>query len=155
MSENPDNRQQLSAHIAQRRSAIVAYLRRAKPRRNRLVNIAVIGSALAAALTVGPAVGGTRFTSAVQDIFSLDNDSTVWRVLCLGAALLSLVAALATNLSNSHLVSAQVSAAEACSAELDGLESAVAFGHLPVEDAVKLYGQYVAKVSFIDALPGG
>lgn len=155
MNENPDDRQQLSVHIARRRTAINSYLSRAKPRRNRLVNVAVIGSTLAAALTAGPAVGGTRFTSGVQDIFSLADDSTVWRVLCLGAVLLSLAAALATNLSNSHSVSAQVSAAEACSAELDGLEFAVAFGHLPIDDAVTLYGQYVAKVSFIADTQGG
>ena len=69
------------------------------------------------------------------------------------AVLLSLAAALATNLANSHALSAQVSAAEACSAELDGLESALAFGHLPIDDAVELYRQYVAKVSFIDNAP--
>ncbi len=155
MSEPTDNRQQLAAHIARRRSEINSYLRRAKPRRKRLVNVSVTGSTLAAAVTVGPSVGGTDFTSAVQSIFSLANDSTVWRILCLCAVFLSVGAALATNLSNSHSASEHLSAAEAASAELDGLESAVAFGHLPIEDAVKLYGQYTAKVSFISQPPGG
>ncbi len=153
MSEDPQARQELSARIRERRVGVAAFLRRARPRRNRLTNIAIIGSSLAAAFTVGPAVGGTRFTAAVQDAFSFRDDSTVWRVLCLAAVLLSLAAALATNLANSHALSAQVSAAEACSAELDGLESALAFGHLPMDDAVELYRQYVAKVSFIDNAP--
>ncbi|MGO4384981.1 hypothetical protein [Specibacter sp. RAF43] len=153
MSEDPQARQELSAHIIQRRSSILAFLRDARPRRNRLINISIFGSALAAVLTVGPAVGGTRFTGAVQGIFSLHDDSIVWRVLCLAAVLLSLAAALATNLANSHAVAAQVTAAEACSAELDGLVSALAFGHLPTDNAVELYRQYVAKVSFIDDAP--
>lgn len=153
MSEDPQARQELSARIHQRRVGVAAFLRRARPRRNRLTNIAIIGSALAAAVTVGPAVGGNRFTAAVQGVFSLRDDSTVWRILCLAAVLLSLAAALATNLANSHALSVQVSAAEACNAELDGLESALAFGHLPIDDAVELYRQYVAKVSFIDDSP--
>ena len=153
MSEDPQVRQELSARIHQRRGSVAAYLRRARPRRNRLTNISIVGSALAAAFTVGPAVGGTRFTVAVQDIFSLRDDSVVWRVLCLAAVLLSLAAALATNLANSHALATQVSAAEACSAELEGLESALAFGHLPIDDAVGLYRQYVAKVPFIEDPP--
>lgn len=153
MSEDPQVRQELSAHIQQRRSSIMGFLRTARPRRNRLTNMSVFGSALAAVLTVGPAMGGTRFTAAIQGIFSLRDDAIVWRVLCLAAVVLSLAAALATNLANSHAVAAQVSAAEACSAELDGLESALAFGHLPTDDAVALYRQYVTKVAFIDDAP--
>ncbi|MGA7205550.1 MAG: hypothetical protein WBX27_13070 [Specibacter sp.] len=154
MSEDPQARQQLSAHIERRRSNIRSFLGRARPRRNRLTTVAVVGSTLAAALTVGPAIGGTRFTTGIQGILSLRDDSIVWRVLCMVAVLLSLAAALATNLANSHAISSQVSAAEACSAELDGLESALAFGHLPTDDAIDLYRQYVAKVSFIDDDPG-
>lgn len=150
MTEDPQARQDLSARIHQRRASVLAFLRTARPRRNRLTNISIVGSALAAVLTLGPAVGGTRFTGAVQGIFSLRDDSTVWRVLCLAAVLLSLAAALATNLANSHALAQQVSAAEACSAELDGLESALQFGHLPIDNAVEMYRQYVAKVSFID-----
>ncbi|WP_245933599.1 hypothetical protein [Arthrobacter livingstonensis] len=153
MSDGPQERQQLSARIEQRRSAVMAFLRKARPRRNRLTNISIVGSALAAVLTVGPAVGGTRFTGALQGIFSLGDDSIVWRVLCLAAVLLSLAAALSTSLANSHAVAAQVSAAEACNAELDGLEAALAFGQLPTDKAVELYRQYVAKVSFIDDAP--
>ncbi|WP_104091122.1 hypothetical protein [Arthrobacter sp. GMC3] len=150
MTEDPQARQDLSARIHQRRASVLAFLRTARPRRNRLTNISIVGSALAAVLTLGPAVGGTRFTGAVQGIFSLRDDSTVWRVLCLAAVILSLAAALATNLANSHSLAQQVSAAEACSAELDGLESALQFGHLPIDNAVEMYRQYVAKVSFID-----
>ncbi|WP_113717200.1 hypothetical protein [Arthrobacter dokdonensis] len=153
MSEDPQARQELSARIEQRRAALTAFLRSARPRRNRLANISIVGSALAALVTVGPAAGGTRFTGAVQGLFSLRDDSLVWRILCLAAVLLSLAAALATNLANSHAVADHVSAAEACNAELDGLETALAFGNLPTENAVDLYRQYVAKVPFIEDAP--
>jgi len=153
MKEEPENRQQLSALIEQRRSNIRSFLQHARPRRSRLTNMSVIGSALAAVLTVGPAAGGTKFTEGLQALLSLDDDSTVWRVLCLAAALSSLAAAVATGLANSHELAARVSAAEACNAELAGLEGALAFGHLRVEDALQLYQQYIAKVVFVDDAP--
>lgn len=153
MKEDPETRQQLSALIEQRRSDIRSFLQHARPHRSRLTNMSVIGSALAAVLTVGPAAGGTKFTEGIQALLSLDDDSTVWRVLCLAAALSSLAAAVATGLANSHELAARVSAAEACSAELAGLEGALAFGHLRLEDAVQLYQQYIAKVAFVDDAP--
>ncbi|MHA7269341.1 hypothetical protein [Arthrobacter sp. HLT1-20] len=153
MSEDPQVRQDLTARIHHRRASVLAFLRTARPRRNRFTHISIIGSALAAVFTVGPAVGGSRFTESVQEVFSLRDDSVVWRVLCLAAVLLSLAAAVATNLANSHALSAQVTAAEAASAELDGLESALKFGTLPTDNAVELYRQYVAKVAFIDDAP--
>lgn len=154
MREDPRTRQQLSELIEERRSNIRSFVRRARPRRNRLTNMSVVGSSMAAALTVGPAVGGTKFTTGVQALFSLQDGSTVWRMLCLGAVLFSLAAALATGLANSHEVAAHVSAAEACSAELAGLEAALSIGHLPLDDAVQLYEQYIAKVPFVDDTPG-
>lgn len=153
MSDEQQLRQDLSARIHQRRGSVLNFLRTARPRRNRLTNISIVGSALAAAFTVGPALGGTKFTGAVQALFSLRDDAIVWRVLCLAAVLLSLAAALATNLANSHALAAQVSAAEAASAELDGLESALSFGQMPTDNAIELYRQYAAKVAFIDDAP--
>ncbi|QDG63649.1 hypothetical protein [Pseudarthrobacter sp. NIBRBAC000502771] len=150
MKEDPATRQQLSELIEQRRANIRTFLRQARPRRNRLINMSVIGSALAAALTVGPAAGGTKFTEGVQALLSLDDDSTVWRILCLLAVLCSLTAAVSTGLSNSHELASRVSAAEACNAELEGLAGALAFGRLHLEDAVRLYQQYIAKVAFVD-----
>jgi len=152
VSEDPQAREELSLHIEQRRSAVKAFLSTARPRRKRLAYISIAGSALAALATVGPAAGGSRFTAAVQGIFSLGDDSIVWRILCLAAVLLSLAAALATNLANSQNVASQVSAAEACNAELDGLETALTFGHMTTDNAVALYRQYVAKVAFIEDL---
>lgn len=101
-------------------SAIRLFLRHERPRRNRLVTTSVVGNALAAGFTVGPAFGGTKFTAEVQEALTLEQSAMVWQVLCLAAMLMSVVAAVATSLANSHSVAAKVSAAEAGIAQLGG-----------------------------------
>ncbi|MFP3463765.1 hypothetical protein R5O87_23250 [Arthrobacter globiformis] len=153
MDESAEPRQRLSDRIDQKQQAIRTYLGRERPRRNRLSNISIVGSALAAMLTAGPAVGGTGFTEAIQGIFNLQEDSVVWRVLCLAAVILSVAAALATNFANSRALGEKVSAAESANAQLEGLQLSLNFGNLAVEDALKLYQQAVAPVAFVDEVP--
>ncbi|MDJ0357583.1 hypothetical protein [Paenarthrobacter sp. PH39-S1] len=153
MPEESGIRQDLLDRIEGKRDGVNAYLHRVRPRRNRLTNISIIGSALAAVLTAGPALGGAPFSSGVQHILSLQDDSTVWRVLCLAALVTSVSATIATNLSKSQDISAEVIAAEACNAELEGLRTSLEFGMLPIREAVKLYQQYVAKVPFVEDTP--
>ncbi|MDP9695465.1 UNVERIFIED_ORG: hypothetical protein J2X79_003042 [Arthrobacter globiformis] len=153
MDESADTRQRLSDRIDQKQQAIRAYLGRERPRRNRLSNISIVGSALAAMLTAGPAVGGTGFTEAIQGIFRLGEDSVVWRFLCLAAVILSVAAALATNFANSRALGEKVSAAESANAQLEGLQLSLSFGNLAVADALKLYQQAVAPVAFVDEVP--
>ncbi|GAA1253255.1 hypothetical protein [Arthrobacter pascens] len=150
MDESADTRQRLSDRIDQKQQTIRSYLGRERPRRNKLSNISIVGSALAAVLTAGPAVGGTGFTEAVRGIFSLDDDSIVWRFLCLAAVIFSVAAALATNFANSHALAEKVSAAEAANAQLEGLQTTLSFGHIAIDEALKLYQQYVAQVPFVD-----
>ncbi len=152
MATEDEDRQRLSEAIERHRRTIRSFLRTARPRQLRLLNVSVVGSALAAAFTLGPAAGGSKFTEAVQRLLSLPSDSTVWQVLCLAAVVLSVAAALATNLANSHGSAAKVSAAETCGAELEGLQVALSFGHIPIDDAVRLYQQYLAKISFLEDL---
>jgi hypothetical protein len=150
MDETADTRQLLASRIEQKQDAVRSYLGRERPRRNRLSNTSIVGSGLAAMLTAGPAFGGTDFTEAVQALFSLESSSVVWRVLCLGAVLLSVAAALATNFANSHSLADRVSAAETCRAQLEGLQDTLNFGNIAIDDALKLYQQYVAQVAFVD-----
>jgi hypothetical protein len=39
---------------------------------------------------------------------------------------------------------------EAARTELEGLSTLLEFGHLSVEDGVKLYQQYITKIPFVD-----
>lgn len=153
MGEMPDARQLLATRIERKQQAVRSYLGRERPRRNKLFNVSITGSALAAVLTAGPAFGGTRFTNALQGVFSLSDDSAIWRVLCLGAVLLSVSSALATNFANSHSIADRVSAAETANAQLEGLQDALSFSQISTEDALKLYQQYITQVGFVDAEP--
>jgi hypothetical protein len=143
-------RQKLAENIRHRRSCIKLFLRQQRPRRNRLTMASVVGSALAATLTAGPALGGTTFATGVQGALDVEQSSVVWQVLCLGAMLASIVAAISTNLANSHSVAEKVTAAEASYVQLEGLQTALDLGRLPLEDALQLYQQYTAHVAFVD-----
>ena len=142
-------RQELLNRINQKRSSIRAFVRRERPRNNRLSSASIIFSALAAALTAGPGLGGEKFTESVQHLLALSSDSTVWRLLCLGAAGVSVMAAVTTNLTKSQEAVLHLNAAETCAAELDVLEMQLSVGQLPVQDAAKLYQQTVTKIPFV------
>ena len=112
-------------------------------------------SSLAALFTAGPAFGGETFSASVQSALDLQSDSYVWRLLCLLALLVSVGAAVLTNLSKAQDDIGRLSTAEAANAELEGLSSLLQYGQLTVEDAAKLYQQYSVKIPFVDDLPGG
>jgi hypothetical protein len=59
-------------------------------------------------------------------------------------------AAIVSGLSKSQETTAKLNTAAAVDSELEGLAFLLEFGELPVEDAVKLYRQYIAKIDFIE-----
>lgn len=150
MGDSVEMRLELMRRIEARRASINSFLRRVRPRSARLANVSIVSSALAAVFTAGPALGGLSFAESVQQVLSLPESSIVWRVLCLLALLVSLVAAVSVHLNKSQEMSAQLSAAEACNAELEGLHTLLEFAQLPVSDAAELYQRYVTKIPFIE-----
>ncbi|RZT15462.1 hypothetical protein EV649_6251 [Kribbella sp. VKM Ac-2569] len=153
MPDDPRVRAELRTQIETRRAGIAAFLRDVRPRRNRLTNISIVSSALAAALVAGPALGGAPFTNGVKDQLSIGSAADVWRPLCLAALIVSLVSVISGNLSKSQDLAARVTAAEVCSAELEGVLTSLQFGHLSVEDAVEQYHHSVSKVPFVEDVP--
>src|SRR5688572_7639102 len=154
MADDNDLRQDLLRRIEARRASVQAYLRTHRPRTRRRANITIVLSSLAAVFTAGPAIGGETFAESVNNTLNLSSDSVVWRVLCLFALLVSVSAAVLTNISKSQDDVGQLSTAEAANAELEGLSTLLEFGHLSVQDAVKLYQQYSVKIPFVDEMPG-
>lgn len=77
----------------------------------------------------------------------------MWRTLCLAATLVSLVAAISVQLNKSQDMASQLSAAEACNTELEGLRTLLEFGQLPVRDAIELYQKYITKIPFVEEEP--
>jgi uncharacterized membrane protein len=153
MRDDPRLREELLAQIEARRAGIAAFLHEVRPRRNRLANISIISSAMAAVLVAGPAVAGQPFTDGVRHALALDSGSTVWRTLCLAALVVSMVSVISGNLSKSQDLAAHVAAAEVCNTELECMMTSLHFGHLSVEDAVELYHQYVSQIPFVEELP--
>ncbi len=149
MSDDVQARQELLKRITSRRASINAFVHDLRPRGARLTNVSIVSSSLAAALTAGPALGGESFANVLGQSFSLARNSLVWQGLCLGAMVVSVVAAISTNMNKSQETTVRLSTAEACSAELEGLQTLIEFGQLSVQDAVKLYQQYVAKIPFV------
>jgi hypothetical protein len=86
-------------------------------------------------------------------MFSLDDASVVWLVLCLGAVILSVGAGLATNFANSQAMAEKVTAAETAIAQLEGLQLSLGFGHIATDEAAMLYKQYASHVSFVAEVP--
>lgn len=146
-------RQELLQRIRSRRSSIDAFVRQVEPRGARLNNVSIVCSALATALTAGPAVGGEQFSGAVTNLLQLSSDSIVWQSLCLLAMLLTIIVTVITNMQKSSDTTSRLAAAHACSAQLEGLETAVVLGQTQVAEAVKLYQQYIATIPFIRDQP--
>ena len=141
--------QQLLTLIKDRRRSIDEFLRSAKPRAERFTYVSVVSSAFAAALTAGPAIGGQRFTYGVVTSLGLGGDQDVWWRLCLAAMVVSVIAAISANLSKAKNAEARMVSAEACNAELEGLQAPVEFRQVSLEEAVKMYQKYVARIPFV------
>jgi YVTN family beta-propeller protein len=150
MGDDVEARRELLRQIRARRASVNAYVREKHPRSHRLANISIISSVIAAALTAGPATGGTTFAEAVRKGLSLSQSSIVWQVLCLAAATMSVVAAISANLNKSNDPTALIGAAEACNTELEGLGRLVEFGEIPVKDAAAIFALLVTKVPGIE-----
>lgn len=150
MGDDIEVRQDLLARIRTRRASINAYVHEKRPLGSWLPNISIVSSAIAAVLMVGPATGGLTFAQAVQKSLSLSQSSTVWRTLCFVTLIVSAVAAISANLNKSNNLPARISVAEACNADLEGLQALIEFGELPVKDAANIYRQVIAKIPFIE-----
>jgi hypothetical protein len=151
MGEDDGRKQDLLARIEVRRSGAAQYLRENRPGIRRRANVTIILSSLAAVVTAGPAFGGEKFSEGVQHLLGLASDSYVWRTLCLIAVIVSVGAAVMTNLAKSHEASInRLGVVEAAKAELDGLAELLRFGHLSTEDGVRLFHSYSTKIPFVD-----
>jgi hypothetical protein len=154
MAEDEAMLRDLMTRIEARRTGAAHYLRDNRPGQRRRANLTIVLSSLAAVVTAGPAFGGEKFSEGVQHLLGLSSDSYVWRTLCMVALLVSVGAAVMTNLAKSQEAALnRLSTAEAAKAELDGLSELLRFGHLSLDDGVKLFHSYSTKIPFVDDSP--
>ncbi|TYP89003.1 hypothetical protein BD833_103159 [Blastococcus xanthinilyticus] len=148
-TEGPGPRAGLLDTIRARRADIEAYVRRTAPVSRRLSTVSIASSAVVAGLTAGPALGGPTFAERVQQGLSLDASQTVWQVLCLGALVVSMTAAVSAHLEKTSDLKSRVGAAQAAGAMLAGLQARLEYGGLAVEEAAQDYQNILAGVSFV------
>jgi hypothetical protein len=149
MESDTDVRQDLLERIRIHQTTINSYVRKKRGRRELTTNISVVSSAIAATLTLGPALGGEKFSQVVQNGFGWNSDSGVYRLLCFAALVVNLVTAISTALNKTNDYTEQIKQAEASGAALEGLLADVEFGNLAVRAATAEYKQIIARVQFI------
>jgi hypothetical protein len=142
-------RQELLERIKVRQANINTYVRKLGRRRELMARISIVSSTTAAALAVGPTVGGEGFTQAVQRGLGWASDSSVYRLLCLPIVVINIVAAVFTKLNNSSDPTERISIAESCNAALEKLYVDVEYGKVAVKYAGGEYGQIVARALFV------
>ena len=148
MTETTDSKDALLKRIGDKRAEIAAYLAKSQPRNRRLVNTAIVCSAVAAAMTAGPAFGGKTLTAWLTETLRLE--SPVWQLLCLVATLCSIAAAIATNMSKSHDIASKILRAQTGDARLEGLETLLELDQIDVAKASSLYVEkYLPEIVFV------
>ncbi len=148
MSDDNDLQQKILARIAARRASLKAYLKNMERRSSWMLNTSIISTAITSVLTAGPALGGPRFTEGVGSMLNTA-DSNVWQVLCLGAMILSLAAAILSGIYRSSDISGRLLKSQEASARLDGLQTLLEFGQISAGDAVKQFEALISTIPFI------
>jgi hypothetical protein len=138
----------LVRQIERKRQQIDAILATMGPRKRRLLNLSIIGGALAAALTTGPAVGGQAFAAWLRGAFDLT--APAWQLLCGGAAVSSVVATVATQLLKSQNLEERVFRAQSARAKLETLEVGLTTGQIDLARATDDYLKCVEEVAFLE-----
>ena len=91
---------ELISHVQAKRAEVEQFLRAVRARRHRLVTVTIVAAAIATLLTSLAAAGGRRLVRQLNDTLELSPASAFqsWQILCLLAAVCSMVAAVATQL---------------------------------------------------------
>jgi MFS family permease len=126
---------------------VTAYLRHARARQRRMLNIAIVAGALATAFAASPAIGGKALSDWLSAALELSIQG--WQLLCAFAAVCSLVAAVATQLLKSENLEERVARAESVPAWLGILDMGRISGNMTPAQVSTGYAACVELMSFI------
>jgi hypothetical protein len=138
----------LLTQIRAKRAQVEAIVASAVPRKRRLLNMSIIGGAIAAVLTTGPAVGGQSFVTWFKTTLGLTSPG--WQVLCGAAALCSMAATISTQLLKSHNLEERVFRGQSCRAKLEALEVGISTGQIDVPRATSEYMKCLEEAAFLE-----
>ena len=139
----------LLVQVRRKRAQVDAVVAMALPRKRRLLNVSIIGGALAAVLTTGPAVGGQGFVVWIRTTLNLTAPG--WQILCGAAALCSLAATVATQLLKSNNLEERVFRGLSCRAKLEALEVGLSTGQIDVPRATTEYLKCLEEAAFLES----
>ena len=138
---------ELLKKVSARRAQVEAYIRKIEPRNRRLINLAIICGIAGTAFAGVPAVGGS---SAIESLKAATQPNLpIWQILCIGAALCTMIATIATSLRSNHETGGKLARAQACCARLEMLELLMISEKIELKEAIEKYGDFSADVSFL------
>jgi hypothetical protein len=114
-----------------------------------MINIAIICGIAGTAFAGIPAVGGSAAIDSLKA--ATQPNLPIWQILCIGAALSTMVATIATSLRSNHDISGKLTKAQSCCVRLEMLELLMISEKIDLREAIEKYSEYAAEVSFIAA----
>ena len=137
----------LSVLIKGTQDKVATYLVHARAQQRRLLSLAIVGGALATALTASPAFGGVTLTDWMDDTFGFS--APAWQLLCAAAAICAVAATISTQMLKSNNIDERVARAEAVKARLQILDIGRVTGSLTPEQVAAEYSACLEQASFI------
>ncbi len=133
--------------INSKRKRVHDFIERHEPRNRMLINVAIICGIVGTALAGIPAIGGNGAINGIKAV--AQTQLPIWQIICIGAAVSTMVATIATSLRNNHDITNKLSKAQVCEAKLEMLELLLLSNQIDLKQAVEKYGEYSAEVAFI------
>lgn len=139
---------ELLQKIRTKRNRVHTFVSKQEPRNKWLLNIAIICGVAGTAFAGIPAIGGTAAIDGIKSV--TQPQLPIWQFLCIGAALSTMAATVATSLRSNHDTGNKLAKAQACEAKLEMLELLLLNNQIDTKQAIEKYGEYSADVAFIN-----
>ncbi len=133
--------------INSKRTLLQEFINKQGPKNRILINVAIICGITGTALAGIPAVGGSAAIDGIKAV--TQPQLPIWQILCIGAAICTLAATMATSIRSNHDTSNKLSKAQVCEAKLEMLELLLLSNQIEMKQAIEKYGEYSAEVAFI------
>lgn len=138
---------ELLKKVATKRQQVGAYIRKQEPRNKLLINVAIICGIAGTAFAGIPAVGGTAAIDGIKSV--TQPNLPIWQILCIGAALSTMVATIATSFRSNHDTTNKIAKAQVCNAKLEMLELLMLNNQIDMKQAIEKYGEYCSEIAFL------
>src|SRR5688500_10119482 len=139
--------EELLHKINTKRDKVHNFVVKHSPRNKRLINMSIFCGIAGTALAGRPAIG---VSAAIDSIKAMTQPQIpVWQMLCIGAALATRTATIATSLRSNHDMGNKLAKAQVCEAKLEMLELLLLNNQIDIKQAIEKYGEYSAEVAFI------